>query len=75
MKKPTDAEIIADAMHFCLISPNEADSNGEAANIVDALAKIGRGLYAVARAIDRSTLAQLGGSQRLQQELEKRAFE
>ena len=40
----------------CLISPNESDSNGESANVVDGLFAISRGLFAVARAIDRQTL-------------------
>lgn len=34
------------ALVHCLVSPNEADSNGEPANVVD-------GLFAIARAIDR----------------------
>ena len=36
-----------------LISPNEADSNGEAANVVD-------GLFAIARAIDGLAAAMRG---------------
>jgi hypothetical protein len=35
----------------CFISPNENDRNLEAANVVDGLFIIGRGLYAVAAAI------------------------
>jgi len=34
-----------------LRSPNESDSNGEAANVVDGLFAIARGLHAVAEAI------------------------
>ena len=33
------------ALRDCLISPNEGDRNGEAANVVD-------GLFAIARALD-----------------------
>jgi hypothetical protein len=36
---------VADALQSTLISPNEADSNSEPANVVD-------GLFAIARAID-----------------------
>jgi hypothetical protein len=34
-------------------SPNVSDSNGEAANLVDALDNIARGSFAIARAIER----------------------
>jgi hypothetical protein len=37
---------VATAVVRCFISPNERDSNHEAANIVD-------GLFAIARALDR----------------------
>jgi hypothetical protein len=37
---------MAEAIRAALISPNESDSNGEAANVVD-------GLFAIARALDR----------------------
>lgn len=43
--KLTD-EQIAKAIADTLSSPNEADRNGEVANVVD-------GLYAIARALDR----------------------
>jgi hypothetical protein len=36
---------VAKAIGYALVSPNEGDSNGEAANVVD-------GLFAIARAID-----------------------
>jgi len=36
-----------------LISPNETDSNGEAANVVDGLFSISRALHHVARAIEQ----------------------
>jgi hypothetical protein len=43
----------ADALHMiarCLESPNESDSNGENANVVD-------GLFAIARSLDRVAMA------------------
>lgn len=40
-----------DALRACLISPNESDSNFEAANVVDGLYSIARALSAVATAI------------------------
>jgi hypothetical protein len=42
VKKDRDQSALRD----CLISPNEGDRNGEAANVVD-------GLFAIARALDR----------------------
>jgi hypothetical protein len=42
---------IAEAIRSALISPNVADYNGEPANVVDALARIADGLFAVATAI------------------------
>ena len=39
------------ALLECLISPNEADSNLEPANVVDGLYAIARALHAVAEAI------------------------
>ena len=44
---------IALALRETLISPNVPDSNMEAANVVDALAHIAKGLLAVATAIDK----------------------
>ena len=45
---------IADAIVDSLISPNEADSNFEVANVTD-------GLFAIARAINRLATAPLPG--------------
>jgi len=47
-------DVIAKAMRNVLISPNECDSNFEAANVVD-------GLFAIARALDRVARAIEGG--------------
>lgn len=41
---------VADAIGSAFISPNESDSNGEPANVVD-------GLFAIARALERIALA------------------
>jgi hypothetical protein len=46
-----------EAIRFTLVSPNEGDSNGEAANVVD-------GLFAIARAIDRLAAATRGEAAR-----------
>ena len=43
---------IASALHDTLISPNEADQNSEAANVVDGLFAIARALHCVAAAIE-----------------------
>lgn len=43
-KKEDLGQQIGKALQFVLTSPNEADSNGETANVVD-------GLFAIARAI------------------------
>ena len=51
---------LADAMHNTLMSPNESDSNWEAANIVDAMYRVARGLHHVARAVEG--LGPKGGS-------------
>lgn len=45
-----DVNAVADALTRTLISPNEADSNLEPANVVD-------GLFAIARALDRIATA------------------
>jgi hypothetical protein len=45
-----DVNAVADALAMALISPNEADRNGEHANVVD-------GLFAIARALDRVAVA------------------
>jgi hypothetical protein len=43
---------VADALRKTLISPNEYDSKGEAANVVDGLFAIARALNHVAKALD-----------------------
>jgi hypothetical protein len=43
---------IAEALHDTLISPNESDSNLEAANVVDGLFFIGRALIRLAKAVE-----------------------
>lgn len=45
---------IAEAVLFSLVSPNESDRNLEAANVVDGLFAIARGLHDVADAIRKS---------------------
>lgn len=47
----TPKNAIADTIEFCLVSPNESDSNLEAANVVDGLFFIGRAIYALAKAV------------------------
>ncbi len=42
---------IADAIYKSFMSPNESDSNMEAANIVDVVAKVSRSLRSVSQAI------------------------
>ena len=46
--------LIAHTIASTLGSPNESDSNGEAANVVDGLYFIGRAIYALAEAIEKS---------------------
>jgi hypothetical protein len=48
----TDDEI-AKAIRDALISPNELDKDWGDANVVDGLFFIGRGLYAIAEALER----------------------
>lgn len=43
---------ISDAVLEASYSPNEEDSNGEKANVVDGLFFIGRGLLRIAEAVD-----------------------
>lgn len=50
-KVSVDQDVIMTAMYDLFVSPNEPDSNGEAANVVDGLFAIARGLHAVARSI------------------------
>ena len=47
---------IADAVDRCFSSSNEIDSNGEQANIVDAVANVAQALRGVERAITPSGL-------------------
>lgn len=46
---------LADLLVSVLSSPNEMDTNGETANMVDGLFAIARGLNRVAQAIERGT--------------------
>ena len=43
---------IVDAIKFCFISPNEADSNFEPANIVDGLFSISRAIRKLAEVLE-----------------------
>jgi hypothetical protein len=47
----SDQSQVATALADVFISPNESDRNFEAANVVDGLFAISRGLHAVAKAI------------------------
>jgi hypothetical protein len=49
----TNQNALAHAILETLRSPNEHDRNGEAANVVDMLADVARGAWAIAEAIDR----------------------
>jgi hypothetical protein len=51
MTKPTGVDRIAEALRATLISPNESDSNGEAANMVDGLYAVARSIYDLADAV------------------------
>jgi hypothetical protein len=51
---PSDADVIIKAMTDVFVSPNESDSNGEEANVVDGLFAIARALNRVAKAIEGS---------------------
>jgi hypothetical protein len=51
---PSKPNLIAKALCDTLISPNECDSNFEAANVVDGLFAIARALNRVAKAIEAS---------------------
>ena len=48
------ADRLASVLWDTLQSPNEADRNGENANVVDGLFAIARGLHHVARATERA---------------------
>ena len=47
------SESVNKAIRDVFISPNVADKNFEAANVVDTLDDIARGLFAIARAINK----------------------
>jgi hypothetical protein len=47
-----DRDDVAEAIFGTLMSPNEADRNLEAANVVDGLYEISRALHHIARAIE-----------------------
>jgi hypothetical protein len=51
--KTTKDDFVAEAIKFTLTTPNESDSNGESANVVDGLFAIARALRRVAVAIER----------------------
>jgi hypothetical protein len=48
---------IADVLQDALISPNVADRNGEAANLVDALDNLARAMWSVSRGIDECSMS------------------
>lgn len=52
MSTPAKANPLVDALFGTLSSPNETDSNLEAANVVDGLFAIARALHHVAEAIE-----------------------
>ena len=72
-----DSHELANAIRETLFSENEADRNGEAANVVDGLFEIARGLYAIAGSIQRLGNAEAstpyGGLESLGMQLEKSA--
>lgn len=53
MPQHSSRDSVARALRDCLISPNEQDSNGEPATIVDALYEVARGLQAIAKQLER----------------------
>jgi hypothetical protein len=50
---------LTQALECCFTSPNVADSNFEAANVVDALDRIGSGIFRVGKAITPADAAPL----------------
>jgi hypothetical protein len=50
--KTEDVNKICSHLSACFTSPNVSDSNFEAANMVDVLDDVARGLFAIAKAID-----------------------
>jgi hypothetical protein len=53
-KASQEGTVIAKALEGLFSSPNESDSNGEEANVVDGLFAIARGLHDIADAIRES---------------------
>jgi len=47
------AKSLANTIAYTLTSPNECDSNGEVANVVDGLFAIARGLHRIADCLER----------------------
>lgn len=47
-----DDNLLAEAVLGALVSPNEADRNGENANVVDGLFAIARAVHHLARAVE-----------------------
>lgn len=56
-KDTADFQDLVRAIREILISPNVLDSNCEAANLVDAVAKVATGLHKIAEAIERHASA------------------
>ena len=52
----TDRDQLAKAILDTLISPNEADRNMEAANVVDGLFAIARAIHRLAQAVEQADL-------------------
>jgi hypothetical protein len=46
------SEVLAKALQYVLVSPNESDRNGEAANLVDAGFAIARAGFAIAQELE-----------------------
>lgn len=53
---------IANAIHDNFTSPNETDSNFEAANVVDGLFAIARALHKIADVMDKQTTTRTDGA-------------
>jgi hypothetical protein len=51
MRQSRAGDVVAEALHAVLVSPNEADSNLEPANVVDGLFAIARAIRALAHAV------------------------
>jgi hypothetical protein len=60
--KTEDVSKICKHLVHCFTSPNVSDSNFEAANMVDVLASVAGGLFAIAKAIDGLAEAVRDGS-------------